>query len=447
MKEIKLEVKAGITIYASTGMIGRNQPDRMSSMQFYLADKGSRLQLLDKQYYFNVATYSLDFDSNYLHSYEYAPEQGWITYAKDLSGDSYQQEDYVFADKCYFRVCLKRVDGAKFSRQEEEKIDKIFKYISTAKQNEEINAVFLPEIKRTTEKIRSLKTEGSLVLAVITDTHYTVNGTWQDTAKNLHAVHQQAKFDSIIHLGDMTDGMVPRELTVEYIGRMLADLKRLHIPVHIVLGNHDANYFAGNPDVFSIEEQVELYQKHSQDYKSDPALPYYYTDYKEQGVRCIFLNAYDNNEKVRYGFDRQQLQWLESVLEKTPKHYVVLIFSHDAPLARLDFWSDEIRNGDALMEILENHQRVYNNILAFIHGHAHSDYVYTERLFPIVSIGCGKCEDMQEKKTEGFVTEKREIGTLTQELWDILIVKPNKRQIEFVRFGAGKDKTISSEGN
>jgi len=447
MKKIKLEVKAGITIYASTGRIGRNQLDRMSSMQFYYADKGSRLQLLDKQYYFNVATYTLDFDSKYLHTYEYAPEQGWVTYAKDLSGDSYQQEDYVFAEECYFRVCLKRVDGADFCHQEERRIDEILDFVSTAKENQEINAVFLPEIKRTTEKIRSLKTEESLVLAVITDTHYTVNGTWHDTAKNLLAVHQQVNFNSIVHLGDMTDGMVARELTMEYVERMLADLGQLHIPVHIVLGNHDANYFAGNPDVFSIEEQVELYQKHSQIYKSDPGLPYYYTDYKEQGIRCIFLNAYDNNEKVRYGFDRQQLKWLEAVLRKSPEHYVLLIFSHDAPLARLDYWSDEIRNGDALMDVLESHQRNRNNILAYIHGHAHSDYVYTERLFPIVSIGCAKCEDMQEKKAEGFVTEKRELGTMTQELWDILIVEPEKRQIEFVRFGAGKDKTIRSEGN
>lgn len=442
MKGIKLEVKAGITIYASTGMIGRNQPDRMSSMQYYLADKDSRLQLLDKQYYFNVATYALDFDSKYLHSYAYAPEQGWVTYTKDLSGDSYQQEDYVFVDACYFRVCLKRVDGADFCQQEEEKIDKILKFISTAKENKEVNTVFLPEIKRTTEKICSLKTERSLVLVVITDTHYTVNGTWHDTVKNLHAVHHEATFDSIIHLGDLTDGMVPRELTVEYVGRMLTDLKQLRIPVHIVLGNHDANYFAGNPDVFSIEEQVELYQKHSQSYKSDPALPYYYTDYKEQGIRCIFLNAYDNNEKVRYGFDRQQLGWLEDVLQKSPENYVILIFSHDAPLAKLDYWSEEIRNGEALIDVLERHQRKRNNILAYIHGHAHADYVYTESMFPIISIGCAKCEDMQEKKVEGFVTEERELGTITQELWDTLIVKPEKKQIEFVRFGAGKDKTI-----
>jgi len=446
MQQTKLEVTAGITIYASTGLLGRNKPDRMSSTQFYLADKGSRLQHLDKNYYFNVATYTLKFDTKYLHSYEYAPEQGWVTYAKDLGGDTYQQDDYVFVDKCYFRVCLKRVDGTDFCRQEEERINTILKFISTVKENKEINSVFLPEIKKIAKKICSLKTKKNLVLAVLTDTHFTINGTWYDTAKNLQAVHRAVNFDSIIHLGDLTDGMVSRELTVKYVETMLNDLKELQIPVHIVLGNHDANYFARNPDVFSLEEQVELYQKHSQSYKSEPSLPYYYTDYGEQRIRCVFLNAYDNNEKLRYGFDQEQVKWLENVLKNTPEQYVIIIFSHDAPLAKLDYWSDEIRNGDALLDVLERHQHKWNNILAYIHGHAHADYIYTERLFPIISLGCAKCEDMQEKKPAGFVTEKRELGTITQELWDTLIVKPEKRQIEFVRFGAGMDKTITIEG-
>ena len=446
MQAIKLAVTAGTTIYASTGRLGQNQPDRMSSMAFYQADKGSRLRLLDKQYYFNVATYTLDFDHKYLHTYEYDPEQAWVTYAGDLSGDSYRQEDYVFTAACYFRICLKRTDGADFCPQEAGRVDEIVQFVSTVKENSEIKAVFLPEIEDTVKKIRTLKAEGALVLAVVTDTHYTVNGTWQDTVRNLQAVHRKAGFDSLVHLGDLTDGIVPRELTWEYVGRILKDLQQLSVPVHIVLGNHDAHDFAGNPDVFLMEEQVRLYQGHSQSYKSHPDLPYYYTDYQKQGIRCFFLSAYDNNEKIRYGFDLEQIGWLENVLKNTPASYVILIFSHDAPLARLDYWSDEIRNGDALLAILEEHQRKQHNILAYIHGHAHSDYVYRERLFPIISVGCAKCEDMQEKKASGFVTEKRELGMVTQELWDTLIVSPDKKRLDLVRFGAGKDRTILIEG-
>lgn len=446
MREIKLAVKAGITIYASTGMIGKNQPDRMSSLQFYPADKGSRLKLFDKQYYFNVATYTREFDYKYLHTYEYAPEQAWVSYAGDLSGDSYRQEDYIFANACYFRICLKRLDGTALCPQEAERINDILRFVSTVEDDKKIQVVFLPEVEDTVKKIRALKTDGALVLAVIADTHYTVNGTWQDTVKNLQAVHQAAGFDSVVHLGDLTDGMVPGELTREYVNRMLADLQQLSIPVHIVLGNHDANYFAGNPDVFSPEEQIELYHQHSKSYKSDPALPYYYTDYPRQEIRCIFLNAYDNNEKIRYGFDPEQISWLERILQISPERYAILIFSHDAPLARLDYWSDEIRGGDALMDVLEGHQRKQNNILAYIHGHAHSDYVYSDRLFPIISVGCAKCEDMREKKAPGFVTEKRELGMITQELWDTLIVSPDKKRLDLVRFGAGPDRTIYVKG-
>jgi hypothetical protein len=223
---------------------------------------------------------------------------------------------------------------------------------------------------------------------------------------------------------------------------MIGDLQCMKVPVHIVLGNHDVNYFAGNPEVMTIEEQIQVYQQGSLPYKSNKTLPYYYTDYQKQGVRCIFLNAYDNREKLRYGFDWAQISWVKETLAHMPQHDKIIIFSHDAPLARLDFWSEEIRNGEELMAVLEMHQKRWRNILGFIHGHTHADYIYTERCFPIISIGCAKCEDMQEKKPEDSITATRELGTVTQDLWDTVIVTPNKNRLEFIRFGAGSDRYI-----
>lgn len=442
MKRIELEVKAGVTIYASTGQNGTNQPDRMSSRHFYLADKGSRLELLDRRYYFNVATYTLDFDEKYRQTYAYAPEESWTTYSGDLGGNTYRQEDYVFTDQRYFRICLKRTDGGVFSPQEERHIDSILCFYSTAAQEERPSAVFHKEIGKVAERIAMVKEENDLVLAVLTDTHYTVNGTWEDTAANLQAVHHKVGFDSVIHLGDFTDGMVPREITCVYAKRILEDLRKMNIPMHIVLGNHDANYFAGNQDVMPIPEQVQLYQKCSESYKSDKGCPYYYMDYEKENIRCVFLSAYDNNEKLRYGFDLKQIEWMAATLQNTPTKYLILVFAHSAPLAGLDYWADEIRNGDVLMSVMEKHQGKYKNILAYIHGHTHADFIFKERAFPIISIGCAKCEDMQEKKPEKAVTQKRELGKATQDLWDVLIVKPKKKQLKFVRFGAGKDRVI-----
>jgi len=437
MQEVKLKVKAGMTIYASTGRNGKKQPDRMATELFYLAQKGCYLELLDRNYLFNVATYSLDFDDKYLYTYNYEPEESWTTYAGDLSGNTYQQEKYIFKDKRYFRICLKRVDGEAFAVEEEENIENILRYISSVEENEKIPSLaFADEISDTVKKIQELQTEDALLLAILTDTHYTVNGTWDDTAANILAVHQKMPFHSLVHLGDLTDGMLSKNVLESYTRIIQADLAKLNIPVHMVLGNHDANYFAGNKEILSLAEQANLYLKKT------GKQTYYYIDDEKRGIRCFFLSSYDNDEELRYGFDLGQIAWLKRCLAQTPSAYHILVFSHDAPLARLDYWSNEIRNGELLMEVLECHQKNSENILGFIHGHTHADFVYRERSIPIISIGCAKCEGMQEKKPEGAVTPQRRIGEASQDLWDVLIVKPKEKALHFIRFGAGQDRAI-----
>ena len=421
MRKIPFQVKAGTTIYASTGRFGLNQPDRMSSEQFYLADAGSRIRLLDKTYFFNVATYTLEFDARYLHTYDYAPEESWTTYAQDLDGDTYRQEDYVFEDCRYFRICLKRVDGRAFTVAEAQRINDILEYCSNAQPDTQ-RAVFQPEVIRAAQEVQKLREQDDLVFAVLTDTHRTVNGTWAATAANLQAVQQAVGLDAVLHLGDLTDGIVSRELTMYYVQAMLRDMQQTGVPVHVVLGNHDANYFQGNPDVMPLDEQVRLYQKQSEDSKQEKALPYYFIDYPEKRLRIILLSAYENDAEPRYGFDLPQIDWLQKVLCQTPAGYKLLLFAHDAPLAELDFWSEVIRNGDRLMQVLEAHQQKQGNILGYIHGHTHADAVCCKHAFPIISIGCAKCEDMMEKKPPESLTEKRRLGTISQELWDILLV-------------------------
>lgn len=441
MRNIPLHVTAGTTIYASTGRFGRNQPDRMSSESFYLADRGSRITLLDDRYLFNVATYALTFDEKYLHTYDYEPEESWTTYTHDLNGDTYRQCEYIFGGRCYFRICLKRADGKDFTEKEAEDIDRILLYESDAEEDTQ-RELFRPEVKRVAGAIAANREPDDLVFAVLTDTHRTENGIWATTAANLAELQGLVPLDAVIHMGDMTDGLVSRELTGRYIRGMLDDLRRPGAPVFIMLGNHDSNYFHDNPDVMTVDEQVALYHSGMNCVKEEPSLPYYYVDYSAARLRTVFLNAYDNDAVPRYGFDAPQIEWLGRVLNSTPKNYTILVFAHDAPLAELDFWSDTIRGGDELMRVCEGHQKSVGNILAYIHGHTHADYIYTERAFPIASIGCAKCEDMTDKKPPGSVTQPRRLGTVSQELWDVLIVKPQKWRIECIRFGAGENRQI-----
>ncbi len=439
MEKERLEATAGFGLNPENGCLERGFPHLMATEGFCLADKGSRLHLLDRHYRYGVACYRLELADKYIHTYDYAPEQIWGTYDSASSRMEFGEEDFVFDSLCYFRLCLRRVDGEAITETDAEAVREIVAYASTAVKG--TPSVFLEEVQQAAEKVNLLRSEGDLVLAVLADTHATVNGTWQDTAANLVALQEKVHFDGVVHLGDLTDGTVSRAMTGFYVSSMLKDLQQLNVPVHIVPGNHDANYFHGNPDVMPLHEQADLYQAGAGKWKRDKDKTYYHVDFPEQRLRCLFLSAYENESRPRYGFDLTQVAWVRETLKETPDSWRVLVFSHDAPLPELDPWSEEIRNGSLLLQALDSSEA---QMLAYIHGHAHADFVYPwqgKKQFPIIAIGCAKCEDMTECKVEGSFTPARVLGEASQELWDILIIT-NSGKLHFIRFGAGHDRAF-----
>ena len=160
-------------------------------------------------------------------------------------------------------------------------------------------------------------------------------------------------------------------------------------------------------------------------------------------MRCLFLYSFDHRETVRYGFPMEEIEWVRDILKDMPQGFSVLVFAHIPLLPEMHYWSSQIRNSTALKEVLDEYVRRGGSILAYVHGHNHADQiVYTEH-FPIVAVGCAKCEDFKDKKPEGSVTYDRKMGTVSQELWDVVVVNTKKKKLDFVRFGAGEDRSIS----
>ena len=108
----------------------------------------------------------------------------------------------------------------------------------------------------------------------------------------------------------------------------------------------------------------------------------------------------------------------------------------------MHYWSKEIRNSDAMIAAFNSFITRGGTILGFIHGHNHAEQVNKELAFPIISIGCTKCEDFKDRKPEGSYTYDRQMKTVNQDLWDVLVVKSKENKFEFVRFGAGEDRTV-----
>lgn len=439
-----IKLTMGYRTALADGTLVPQSPFHMATEGLYHAVQGSRLHLCHPDYWYAVAIFSPERNPIYIYEYAYQKEQNWTTYTQNLTPQSYGTEDFVFDAECYFRVCVRRADGREMSELDNAYRTGILEYY-----HEEPPYVSKPyfekEAETTVEAIHKNEKEHMLKLCLLSDTHYAVNGTWEDTANNIRSVAEQVTYAGIIHLGDLTDGMVSKELTGEYVERIISDLEKCQVPVYVVPGNHDSNYFRNQQNAFSSEEMRTLYHIPVQKLGDNLGdCPDYYVDMPEYQVRMIMLSSFDDRAPVRYGYTEQQLVWLRRVLFEAPEGTGFLIFSHDAPLAKLDYWSFLVRNGEALLDILEEcNARTEYQILGFFYGHVHTDAGFEECSFPVVSIGCAKLEYFLDKKPEGAVTPYREAGTVSQDLWDSLLIDFEEQKLKLVRFGAGEDREFS----
>ncbi len=430
-KEIIFDVVGQIN--PETGFVEKIQNNCVATYHLYKATAGSILYEKQCEYEYQLYVYSLDTQKHWIYSYCYQEEENWATYSPQLSVLYWMQGDYKFKEDCYFRICIRKIDGTQIDINAIK--DDIFSLDKISEEKYKWLNCFQRESNATVDTVRKLKTQETYTMLVLTDSHYVVNGTWQDTAYNLKKTAEQIYPDAIIHLGDITDGMTPETITKEYSAKVLDDLKSLKIPVYMCLGNHDSNYFKNNPEEMTVEECSRWYLNNKE--------PYYYVDVPQHQLRMFFLFSFNQHEEIRYGFPMEEIQWLKESLWKTPDGYHILVFSHVPPLPQIHFWSDEIRNGEELLSVLEEYHKVQGKcVLAYIHGHNHADQIYTEREFPIISIGCNKLEDFKDKKPDGSITYDREWQKVTQDLWDVLVVNFEEKRMDFVRFGAGEDRHI-----
>ncbi len=443
MTKQKLKLQIGWELDTETGKCTKATMCNMSTLLFYRVYPGDSIRLQNQTYQYRYTFYSLERPEEYIYTYSYQEEQQWTTYDRECSEQEWLHQDVILNREGFIRIQVMRQDGKELENDE---IESGCIVLETEEQEAKDVQAYLEleeiqkELARTIKTVEERRNSDSLVFTLLTDTHYVVNGNWEFTAATIEEANRSIQPDGIIHLGDLTDGSLNKEICKEYSQRVLKRMEGWNKPLYIAIGNHDTNYFKNNVDRLSEEEQYEYYL---QQINHEGNGLWYRVDYAEHKLCMLFLHSFDATQKLRYGFPLEEVEWVKQQLEQLPEEYQVIIFSHDAPLARLDYWAQEIRNGELLTSILEEwHKAHENRIMTFIHGHTHADYIYQERAFPIISIGCSKCEYFADKKPEGATTYHRLMGTVLQELWDTMIVKPGERKIELVRFGSGMDRCI-----
>lgn len=383
-------------------------------------------------------TYRDGFDESLVREYSYDDESNWTTPCMDLSPREWRSAATAVSQSCYARIGIRQADG---SPALVETLGEAVDIRMAAVEPAPIPAYFQAEIDRVCARVEQLREPGDLALLVVSDIHYSTGCIWPSTARNIQAVVDRLHPQAIVQLGDVTDGLVPLPVTLSFVERVMGDLESCGVPVHCCIGNHDMNYFRGNEQRMSAYDCAYLF--------SGRELPWRFADFRSSRVRCIFLHSFNPDEEERYGYSKRQIKWLRRVLQSTPEGWNVLVFSHVTPTAEIHYWSETIRNGELLLRVLRRFdKRRGGAILGVVHGHNHADQVHRRRNvpFPIVSVGCAKFEDFNECKPEGSFTPPRSLGDASQDLWEVLVVKPDAQRLEFVRFGAGSDRSVEKHG-
>lgn len=373
---------------------------------------------------FQIHYYSERIRDELIHTYTYDEESVYTYYLPDKSTDPFSSGPVMIREDGFIRIVLEGRTNADFTEKIRISENPPIQFTLTEEQ-----AVLHRKI---TDAVEQRREKSDALFLLLTDTHYGTGSNFEQTAFLLENIANDLSPDMLIHLGDLTDGSLPREWTKKYALRVIRSLKKICDPCFILIGNHDYNYFRNNPDRFTQKECEELYL----DGHSENRI----FDLKDKQIRLIFLNSFDPEAEHRYGFSMSTIVFLIKALAASPKSYRIIVLSHVPPLGEIHYWDRNIRHSNLIISVLECFRKTRNNGLVYIHGHNHCDQIYLDKSFPIIGIGPSKVEDFQDKKPEGSVTPFRDQYGGSSVLFDIMLVK--EKELLFFRYGTGEDRSV-----
>ena len=314
---------------------------------------------------------------------------------------------------------------------------------------------YAEEIADTVNKLRAACTNKSLVFAVITDTHLTDERfeAFKKTLKNIKAVNEKFSIDFIFHLGDMIDSNPSQEKAVYFIEQIVNGFRSIIPNTFVINGNHDDN----SPQTkiqpgerYAIFNRFNDIQVHRPSNKS-----YFYFDVDSMGVRFICLDstievATGNSATDSWGFPQDEITWLQDVALNT--NHQVIFTSHMGLVKDTVCWGVTPKNGATVKTVINNFQKNGGVVVGMFIGHCHWDYITNETGFNHISTDCWKLDasgfsSLGAHPAGAFKTTDRTDGTVTENVWDIVVVNVETGLVKIIRFGAGNDRTYNYLSN
>lgn len=310
--------------------------------------------------------------------------------------------------------------------------------------------IFESEILDTISKVQSLQTEPCLVFPKITDIHYaptsSVLQNFDDTIKILKRIVDSVHCDFVLNLGDNINGSSNQATMLSDARYVLNAFRSIGIPYVFCLGNHDTNYDPSPK--FNIEQTYGAFYsatpKNVKINKNSNGTDFY-IDYNDLGIRIVSLNGNYLNSLF---IDDASANWFNSVALDTDN--IVLLCVHESPINTQNWAAKTVYNGEWLKNkinlFIEN-----GGTIIQLFGHSHADYAFTTPWLSIASTCC-KFEQADITTTQyqaiiGYdgqiVAPTRTQGDVTEQAFDIVVIRPISRKINLVRFGSGSDREFT----
>lgn len=311
----------------------------------------------------------------------------------------------------------------------------------------EIKSYFETEMADTIDKVRALQTEPNLTFFYITDIHaYLVadeETLYKTSVNNMRYLLTQVPCDAVVNLGDSVDGYATAAMAQNYGNLITNEFRKIGLPYFFAYGNHDDNRYKNNSNAERLTEK-QTYQiliSASKRVVSDATGTNFYVDYPEFKIRMIFLNSASD---YNYKYTTATCTWFSNVALNTPDDYGIIVNTHISPIAEWN-WNENLPTNSATIKTAIQTYASSKDVLGVICGHNHLDNKYTSP-FNGMTLCCNKFTNSNGDPSlwpSGAVLPQRTAGTATEDLWTVVVVRPNSRKVNFVRFGAGSDYEFS----
>lgn len=337
-----------------------------------------------------------------------------VQYQTDVTGE------YVATSDCYARFCNRKDNDNGYIIFNEGLPNAITAYVD--------NHIDFPEYWRNTveQKINLYNTKNALVgkngisFAFISDTHWSANAKHSPALLNYICNH--TNLDTIVHGGDHV---------VESLNNIRGFVNKIEKPVNYIpcVGNHE---FDGNL-AFTDNEIWSCGFKRSENlYKYDSGFNYCY-DIPFQKVRFIVLNYADSHA----------VEYLTTHASELPTGWKIIIICHEYWTKNTPSSPVEVTTiGASIANAITSNYNVWNaKVILYLVGHIHFDNsTILSCGVPIVSINCDAYTNGQSYDWGGY---QMELGTTTEQCFDLVNVDFNNNKVYFTRVGAGTDREFT----